>query len=437
MSANQYFNPVPKVTLGSEVLEQINGALGLSFESLSRSAFMDHVVGSKGLTDNILGLNDLTPKFAQNAIGSIDWGNAQNIKGILGSVPSSWNETERAITLAASQYSPTQIDSLMSKIRGWGITESDPDFVSESMRKLTNGWSQLDVNKNLIRNHLSLIGSPASAALAEMNAFDLAWKSPELSDTLTDLLSVNTNDAIKKAMMPLFDAIPKWHLYLPPNLRNLDKRFTPRDIQVFIEKDSIPIAYIPRAEVVAELLEAESAEDRRYTLNRFKSQIIEDCEAAVADLDEAKFTDVVAQLSEGIDALKAGLFRPAQAAFTPAIDWMVFAAKKILPLENITNTGMKNGSPNANNKQGQEELDQMHIGDALVWAPIRSAHYTFDRNSREITRSEYGRHVTTHSISGSQYTEVNAIHSMMLAVSFSIHYVKLVEEVEQESRAVA
>lgn len=69
---------------------------------------------------------------------------------------------------------------------------------------------------------------------------------------------------------------------LPPNLRDYCDHISSSDVFDFVERSGIPIYGVPRGEIALRLIEADTIQKRRFLLNRYSSQILDDCEAAIA-----------------------------------------------------------------------------------------------------------------------------------------------------------
>lgn len=182
--------------------------------------------------------------------------------------------------------------------------------------------------------------------------------------------------------------------------------------------DGIPLAWIPRAETVQLILEAEDTRRRRQVLSNRWRGIILDCEEVLAEVTDPSLVEHVSFCRDVIVSIRNGMWRPAQALAANLLDTVL--------TWNIDSASVKygkqgNGVVDANGSSDGPTLDDFEslpFRTAIVMAAVWSAHerYSGQLGVSEVPR-KYSRHASVHGVSRRQYTKVNAILSMMHVVS--------------------
>lgn len=124
----------------------------------------------------------------------------------------------------------------------------------------------------------------------------------------------------------------------PPNLRDYCNHISSSDVSDFVERSGIPIYGVPRGEIAVQLIEADTIQKRRFLLNRYSSQILDDCETAIAAAKANSVAKLRPFVEEALEATRAGFTKAAQALFTTVLDTL---------LMNCWKTGMLNHSERA------------------------------------------------------------------------------------------
>lgn len=124
----------------------------------------------------------------------------------------------------------------------------------------------------------------------------------------------------------------------PPNLRDYCDHISSSDVFDFVERSGIPIYGVPRGEIAVQLIEADTIQKRRFLLNRYSSQILDDCETAIAAAKANSVAKLRPFVEEALEATRAGFTKAAQALFTTVLDTL---------LMNCWKTGMLNHSERA------------------------------------------------------------------------------------------
>lgn len=113
----------------------------------------------------------------------------------------------------------------------------------------------------------------------------------------------------------LWEAVDRW---IPANRRAVDDLNAVATISL---DEGIPLSWVPRTEIVTDLLQAQSADERRAILDKRRDDILEDCERALEPLAD----ELAVQCRAAIAAMRVGLHGPAQSHASNIIDSIVLA----------------------------------------------------------------------------------------------------------------
>ncbi|KAB2344836.1 hypothetical protein [Actinomadura rudentiformis] len=228
-----------------------------------------------------------------------------------------------------------------------------------------------------------------------------------------------TAKTITRQLQPLRALLDGLRVHLPPNWT--DDHSLLEAIQL-AEHEGIPIAWVPPAGIVAELLEAADEQDRYRILGERRAQIADACAEVLAEVAVPGLDEVVTVGSSSIDSLRADLCAPAQALATNVIDttlrWLIARRAPIVttPPDRLKYKAFQ--------KDLITTLDDNTIGwirSGCVLAPIRRALEEFwpptPTDPGTPVPSYYTRHATAHAAGLTQYTPGGAVVAVMLMVS--------------------
>jgi hypothetical protein len=173
-----------------------------------------------------------------------------------------------------------------------------------------------------------------------------------------------------------------------------------------IQEDGLPLVWLPRAEIVAEVLDVPNRAARVEVLLRHADELIVDCRAVLAAVGHETLAGQLPLAVRAVDALEAGHHEAAQALAVVVTETAVACAISG-KYENVK-------------KQVLFDPDlvpytEMRLRAAL--APIGPFYTTWYASSGTPAPEALGRHVTVHQADHTHYTESNAMVAVLLATS--------------------
>ncbi|MFD8992258.1 hypothetical protein ACFVZ4_29955 [Streptomyces goshikiensis] len=200
---------------------------------------------------------------------------------------------------------------------------------------------------------------------------------------------------------------------LPSNWSGLSGRY--EEVIPVMRDEGIPLAWVPPAPVVRELLDAPDAPARRAVLEKHQPAVWAACRDALDEVGRAEFAEQVLLMRDCVDMAEAGHTSGAQALAAAVWDTTVRGFVRATPSLQA-NRGrfayreLLAGLPKA---EDQEVVRKFRV--ASLFAPFERACQRFDESTP--VPDTFSRHATTHATGQTQYTPVNATIAVMLAVS--------------------
>jgi hypothetical protein len=199
-------------------------------------------------------------------------------------------------------------------------------------------------------------------------------------------------------------AIENW---LPPNLRSvhdLDKA-----AQLSLE-EGLPLAWIPRAEIVQELTSAATPDDRLHILSERFEEILDDCEAVLLPISH----DWANQCRSALSALRQpGLEGPAQSHAGNIIDSVVLAI-------------LGGGGRDIAKQRAEEPYEDLplHVAvENLVLRPLFLGFVKWYPHNDDPIPAHFARHPTAHAVGHvGVFSRQNALIAVMLATSLTLQF---------------
>lgn len=246
------------------------------------------------------------------------------------------------------------------------------------------------------------LASSAALDALKWNTEALAQFSPDLSDLFAHIAKrIKFDPPIDIA--ELLESMDRW---IPENLRAVEDL---DQVATLALDEGLPLSWVPRTEIVEELLRAESANHRHEVLDQSRDEILHDCESALMPLTNEWATECRAVIS----AMRAGLDGPAQSHASNIIDSVVLALH----------------GPNGRDRVASRVRDK--IGDLpirlaaehLTLLPLFRAYATWYPHSGEAPPNHYARHPTAHAVGHPGiFAPRSALVSTMLATSLTVQY---------------
>ena len=175
-------------------------------------------------------------------------------------------------------------------------------------------------------------------------------------------------------------------------------------------EEGLPLAWIPRTEIVLALINRKNAEDRLRVLSSRFDDILDDCEIALIDVSHEWAT----QCRAAINVLRqAGYEGPAQSHAGNIIDSIVLAIHGSKGRDAAVEIA----------EEAYEELPLSLAVENLVLRPLILGFARWYVNTGDPIPASFARHVTAHAVGRpGVFTRLNGLIAVMLATSLTIHF---------------
>jgi hypothetical protein len=194
--------------------------------------------------------------------------------------------------------------------------------------------------------------------------------------------------------------------WIPVNLRGI----VALDVVATIAlEEGLPLSWVPRAEIVVLLIEADSPDARVGILAEHRDDILDDCENALSPIEH----EWAVQCRGAVAAMRAGLDGPAQSHASNIIDSVVLSLHG------------KRGREHAK-EVAQEALDDLPLqlaAENLSLRPLFRAFTTWYPNTGIDPPDYFARHATSHAVGqAGVFAPTSALIAVMLATSLTVQY---------------
>jgi len=173
-----------------------------------------------------------------------------------------------------------------------------------------------------------------------------------------------------------------------------------------LAREGWPTTWVPGAVTLRALVLAD-AEDRAEVLIAHRDHVLDDCLSSLVEIDEGPHTERARLLEQAVGCIRAGAPGPAQAMAANIIDTAIRATM----------------SP----WKGYQKWLSVHPDDTdftigqlryvATMAPVRPAVDSF--HDGDPIPAAFNRHATSHAAGAIQYTDLNALVGVLLAVSIT------------------
>jgi hypothetical protein len=201
--------------------------------------------------------------------------------------------------------------------------------------------------------------------------------------------------------------------FFPPNWREGPEPDLDKAIEVMTE--GIPLIWVPRGAIIAELLQAADIDTRDGVLKARRTDIAEDCLTVLGQIADAGLKPLAGLAADAARALRDGYEAPAQALAANVFDtWLRDAARHGV-LFTLGAGRWKYPKVRSQIKPVDDATKLAKLQEECAMAPALAA--LADFLPSDPTPRRYGRHATAHSARPEQYTTANAVVAVMLATS--------------------
>ena len=205
---------------------------------------------------------------------------------------------------------------------------------------------------------------------------------------------------------------------LPPNWQDVDDMV--RISELFdITEAGYPTAWVPRASILNQLIQAETDDERGRVFADHRTEIIEDCRNVTAEVVDEELTELAEMLDEMLTVAEAGHLVAAQALAASIFDTTL---RFTIEPQRISGYYAKVKAEIEDHKENGS-LSELRWG--LVHTPAVAALEVFNAPAGDSIPDRFNRHASAHAVGRVQYSQANAVIAMTLATS-------LVREAQEE-----
>ncbi|MEU0837344.1 hypothetical protein [Streptomyces sp. NPDC005969] len=191
-------------------------------------------------------------------------------------------------------------------------------------------------------------------------------------------------------------------------------------------EEGIPLAWVPSAPVIRDLLAATDGQARARVLEVNTEEIVTACRKALSAVTQPDLQQQTALLDDCLTMIEVNLSSGAQALAASVWDTVYRAVWRADPSLNTAGFFKYKDVAKKLPKVDLDDSTLLQFRQACVFTPFGKASDDF-YDSHPVP-SAFNRHATTHAAGASQYSTANALTALMLAVS-------LVRELEQGNLA--
>lgn len=230
----------------------------------------------------------------------------------------------------------------------------------------------------------------------------------ETQQAIANALKFHTEGWVKSLQFVDFDrmleGLDRW---IPDNLRDVEDLDAVARLAL---DEGLPLSWIPRPEIVQRLVDAADPDARLVLLDEARSDILEDCDVALADIPHRW----ARECEDAIRAIRGELDGPSQSHAANIIDSIV-----------LCTLGPKNGRQLAKERAvaDWETLGLRIVGESLTLRPLYRALITWWPGSETPPPNHFARHPTAHAVGvPGLFGARRALIAVMLAVSLTVQF---------------
>lgn len=192
-------------------------------------------------------------------------------------------------------------------------------------------------------------------------------------------------------------------------------------VMTIAQDEGVPLVWVPRGELVAQMLAAPDAAARRALLEAHVDEIVADCAAVVAAVDHPRLREHQDRLAQAVAAHQAGLHAAGQAlaavVVTALLQW-VYGHRELKKVRT---------SPMRVKDEDDQLLRDLKVA-VLIEAAVPATAGGMDQLSDDQLPDRFNRHATLHRVADRAYTLPNAMSALMLATGLLAEAQQLLED---------
>jgi hypothetical protein len=195
--------------------------------------------------------------------------------------------------------------------------------------------------------------------------------------------------------------------FLPPNWKGVEHPDYDA-IETILVDEGLPLAWIPRREVLQGLFDAPDAQARRKIIGRRWRTVVSDCEVVLSEVNHPALQCHRPFATDVVNALRDGHVSAAQALAANLLDSILRRNFDKDDFKDVT-TNKKNGS--------RFDIDDYQIKAAFTLGPVWRAYAEYWQSQGDPIPRAFGRHPSAHAVSRTQYSRINAVIALMIVTS--------------------
>jgi len=176
-----------------------------------------------------------------------------------------------------------------------------------------------------------------------------------------------------------------------------------------VVEEGIPIAWIPRGEIVTALIEADGAEARQIILATREMDVIEDCDRYLDSMHDPVLDDLVDMTRKAVRAFQGEHTEAAQALAASVLDTLLH---RLFRRKRFRYARVRAKLESAWPKAAIQDLRP-----ALVLYAIPAALTEFSPHEGNPVPDRFNRHASAHAVGTIQYTRMNAVLAIVTTTS--------------------
>jgi hypothetical protein len=193
---------------------------------------------------------------------------------------------------------------------------------------------------------------------------------------------------------------------LPPNWWEFDGDPSNRDLVDFMRETRWCLIWVPRPEVIRDLLAADESQ-RSNVLLGHAEQIVDDCKSVIDTVEAGELDDLAAAAREAVDCFTAGYRRAAQALTAACLSDVIgtkfglkfWQAREEFQVENAM------------------KLPWIRFRQLMVFGMVADALERYHAEQGDPIPGRFSRHASAHSVSAEQFTAENALAGLLLTTA--------------------
>lgn len=178
------------------------------------------------------------------------------------------------------------------------------------------------------------------------------------------------------------------------------------EVIAMIDADGIPVAWVPRSEILKALLDAQSADDRSLLLIAHRDEILEDCRLVLARVEDEPGISTLPLAQKVLLGAADGHWELAALSAVTVVHGIVEALRWASAQQNV-----------AAHHSLKPTVEREHLVEQATRAPLIRFYDDWNEKSGKPRPTHVTRHVVSHKLAPDQVSERNCVVAIMLMCS--------------------